>query len=132
MIFGFFVCLICGIAILGVAFTEGRAAGRLRRDGLRTRGTVVDNVEVRGDSGKVWVPVICFTDNLGCPVEFSPSVRTGRKWPPGRTVKVIYLPDRPHAARVDSWWELRFIALLLLVFGTALIGVAFGAVAAER
>ncbi|MEV8631672.1 DUF3592 domain-containing protein [Streptosporangium sp. NPDC051023] len=124
MSFGFLFCLICGLAIWGVAFAVNRAASRLRREGLRAQGTVIDNVEVRGDSGREWVPVIGFTDNLGYPVEFSPSVRTGRKWPPGRTVKVVYLPDRPHAARVESWSELRLGALGLFVFGAMFIGAA--------
>jgi hypothetical protein len=127
VVFGLLVCSICGAGILGAAFMESRRVGRLRRDGLRIQGTVIGYKEVWVDSSKKWVSIICFTDNLGHRVEFSPSVQTGRKWPPDRTVKVIYLPDKPNSARVESWWELMFTTLALLVFGTTVIGLTVAA-----
>jgi hypothetical protein len=128
VIFGLLVCSVCGAGILGAAFMESRRAGRLRREGLRIQGTVIGYREVWFESSKKWASIICFTDNLGRRVEFSPSVRLGRKWPLGRTVKVIYLPDKPNSARVESWWELLFTTLALLVFGTTVIGLPVAAV----
>ncbi|MEU6147737.1 hypothetical protein ABZ848_46255 [Streptomyces sp. NPDC047081] len=50
---------------------------RLRHNGTRAQGLVVDNVRTRQADGPTWVPVIAFTDRLGCRVEFSPRLRGG-------------------------------------------------------
>ncbi len=124
----FWFLLICGIAALGGAFLEGRAVARLRRHGQRVQGTVIDNVRKRSGGSKLWVPVVGFTDNLGYSVEFALRVHARWKRRVGRSVPVIYLPDKPHDARMDSWAQLWLGAFVLLVTGTVLVALAVGLV----
>lgn len=120
----FWLALGAGLALLGGTFLEARAASRLRREGVRTGGTVIDNVKEPSESRKWWVPVIAFTDTEGHRVEFAPRVRTGRRRPVGHAVRVIYHRDRPDAARLYSWLDMWFTSALLLATGTGLIAVS--------
>lgn len=121
----FWICLASAVVLSGVMYLEVRSVLRLRREGVRTEGTVVDNVERTSErSRKRWAPVIAFTDAEGYHVEFAPRAGSGRPLPLGRTVKVIYLRDKPWAARRNCWADLWLGVTLLVVFliglGTAL------------
>jgi Protein of unknown function (DUF3592) len=124
----FWFLLICGIAALAAAVLEFRAVVRLRRHGRRVQGTVIDNVPTTSRGSKLWVPIVGFTDHLGYPVEFALRVHTSWKRRVDRNVPVIYLPDKPHDARMDSWVHLWLGVVLLLVIGTVLVVLAVGQV----
>ncbi|QPP06055.1 DUF3592 domain-containing protein [Streptomyces bathyalis] len=123
----FWICLTSAVVLSGLFCLEVRSVLRLRREGVRTEGTVVDNVEKTAESRRRWVPVIAFTDTEGYRVEFAPRARSGRPLPLGRTVRVIYLRDSPCDARMNSWGDLWLGITLLAVFltgnGWALIGL---------
>lgn len=112
----FWICLASAVVLSGVFCLEARSVLRLRREGVRTEGTVVDNVEKTSQSKRRWVPVVAFTDVEGYHVEFVPRAQSGRSLPLGRTVKVIYLRDKPWAARMNAWSDLWLATTLLIVF----------------
>ncbi|WP_413105886.1 DUF3592 domain-containing protein [Streptomyces sp. Inha503] len=106
----------------------------LRQHGIRTSGVVVGQVHVKSDASSHgdghWVPVIAFTDMRGQQVEFKPRVTGGGLGlPTGQHVPVVYLPDKPKSACVDTrrhmmasvrFWLLvgvieAFVAVLILV-----------------
>ncbi|MFJ1992165.1 DUF3592 domain-containing protein [Streptomyces asiaticus] len=79
----------------------------LRRHGARTSGIVVGQVHVKSDASSNgdghWAPVVAFTDMRGQRVEFKPRVTgTGLGLPTGQPVPVVYLPDKPKSACVDT------------------------------
>lgn len=116
-----------GTALLIGAFFEARAVLRLRCRGLRTEGTVIDNVRADGEGGsKLWVPVVGFTDHRGHEVEFDLGVHTRWKKRLGSTVPVIYLPERAPNARRDVWWNLWWPTSALIVLGSSLLFLAAG------
>lgn len=121
----FWITLGGGVVFASVLCLELRSVLRLRREGVRTEGTVVDNVEKASKRKRRWVPVIAFDDTEGYPVEFVPRAQTGRTMPLGRTVRVIYLHERPQAARIDRWADLWFGVTILAAF---LIGVTVAAI----
>ncbi|TXS40880.1 DUF3592 domain-containing protein [Streptomyces sp. uw30] len=96
--------LLCGgaaVLLLVYAVREGFQMRRLRIEGIRTHGVVVDNVRTTDSDGPMWVPVIAFTDQRGYRVEFSPKARgTGMGLATGRQVPVIYFAHNPQNARV--------------------------------
>ncbi|WP_165944803.1 DUF3592 domain-containing protein [Saccharopolyspora terrae] len=89
---------------------------------------MVENVHT-GDSadGPAWSPVIAFTDNAGNRVEFTPVAQgSGLTLATGSTVEVIYLPDAPQRAQVNTWSHLLFPGLVACVGGVGfLVFVAF-------
>jgi hypothetical protein len=121
----FWICLVSAVVFAGVVCLELRSVLRLRREGVRTEGTVVDNVAKTSERRRRWVPVIAFDDAEGYLVEFVPRAQSGRSMPLGRTVKVIYPHDKPQAARIDRWADL-WLGVTLLV--TLLIGAGWAAI----
>lgn len=121
--------LVCGtvsVLLLGVALRDAVLVRRLRRQGIRTRGLVVDNVRT-GDrgSGPEWAPVIAFVDQRGYRVEFTPRMRgTGMGLATGREVPVVYLADDPQAARVLMGRHMSGPVLFLFLGGAAFLSVA--------
>lgn len=102
---------------------------RLRQHGIRTLGYVVDQVEEKDESGSISVPVIAFTDQRGCRVEFQPGMRgAGMRLPTGREVPVVYLADNPQAARVEMWRHMTGSVLFVLLLGSVLLFSSLGLV----
>lgn len=119
--------LLCGgvgVSLLGCALSEAVRMRRLRRHGLHTHGTVVDNVRVSSDDGPEWVPVIAFLDHRGHRVEFKPRMRgTGMGLATGVTVPVIYPAYNPQQARVRMWRHMTGPALLMAFAAAAFLSV---------
>lgn len=118
------VCGVAGVLPLWLALREGLVVRRLRRDGVRTQGVVVDNVRC-DDDGSVWVPVIAFRDQRGHRVQFTPRLRgAGLKLDTGREVPVVYLPREPSSARVYLRRHIAGPVVLLAFVGVAFLGFA--------
>jgi hypothetical protein len=95
-----FAVILTGVALLGfwAICREFLLLARLRRNGVRTTGTVTGHL--RG-SGSVDRPVIEFSDRHGRPVRYSPSWGGQKKFVPlGNQVAVAYLADDPRKARL--------------------------------
>jgi hypothetical protein len=95
-----FAVIVMGVALLGLwaICREFLLLARLRRNGVRTTGTVTGHL--RG-SGSVDRPVIEFSDRHGRPVEYSPSWGGQKKFVPlGNQVAVAYLAEDPRKARL--------------------------------
>ena len=90
-------------------------------------GTVMDMVARSGsEGGVVYSPVVQFTTVEGQAVTFTDSVgRSPPKYTPGDTVKVMYPPGRPEAARIPGWFSLWFLPSFSLLFGL-IFGVVGG------
>lgn len=127
---GLLLCTGAGVLLLGVALQDAVVVRRLRREGIRTRGVVVDNVRVTDSDGPSWAPVVAFTDRYGHRVEFTTRMRgSGLGLPTGREVPVVYLAHNPQTARVHIWRH--FVGpVVCLLFGAALflgVGVLIAA-----
>ncbi|MET8446098.1 DUF3592 domain-containing protein [Streptomyces sp. NPDC005209] len=120
---GVVVCGGVGIVLLGCAARDAVVVRRLRRDGIRTRGVVVDNVRVNDSDGPSWAPVIAFHDHLGHRVEFTTKIRgIGMGLPTGREVPVVYLGQNPQTARVAMWRHLVGPTVGMLFGATLFLG----------
>ncbi|MBX7554229.1 DUF3592 domain-containing protein [Streptomyces sp. NPDC048665] len=120
---GAVLCALAAVLLFAVAWREAAVVRRLRRDGIRARGVVVDNTRVAEDDGHIWVPVIAFHDQQGHRVEFSPRMRgTGMGLETGREVPVVYEGRHPQTARVRMWRHMMGTAVSLLLGGMVFLG----------
>ncbi|MGW2650090.1 DUF3592 domain-containing protein [Streptomyces sp. NPDC001393] len=119
------LCAAPAALLFVVAWREAAVVRRLRRDGIHTRGVVVDNTQVADDDGQIWVPVVAFHDQQGHRVEFSPRMRGTRMGlETGREVPVVYEGRHPQTARVHMWRYMMGTAVSLLLGGMAFLGAA--------
>ncbi|MEV0372499.1 DUF3592 domain-containing protein [Streptomyces sp. NPDC050636] len=117
-------CGAAGLLPLWLGLREALVVRRLRRDGIRTRGVVVDNVRSDSD-GSIWVPVIAFRDQQGHRVKFTPRIRgSGLGLATGCNVPVVYLPRDPQSARVYTPRHMVGPVVFLLFVGAAFLGFA--------
>ncbi|HEX8353512.1 MAG TPA: DUF3592 domain-containing protein [Pyrinomonadaceae bacterium] len=103
------------VAMLGAAYYYGRTSWALSRGGSTAEGTVValKVSPATQDSGVTYAPVVryevggrahTFTSNNS---SNPPAYRVGER------VAVLYDPGYPTRARIDNWWELWLMPVLL-------------------
>jgi hypothetical protein len=115
---GVVVCGAVAALLFGAALRDMVVVRRLRRDGVRTRGMVIDNVRGDDGDGPKWVPVIAFADHKGYRVEFSPKMTgTGMGLETGRAVDVVYPAHAPQNARVFTSRHMAGPAWFMLLGG---------------
>jgi Protein of unknown function (DUF3592) len=109
--------------IVGILLIMSRR--RFLRDAVSVQGTVTGHAERSGsEGGTVYSPVVQFTTVEGQALTFTESVASN---PPrhqaGASVKVLYPPGNPQAARVAGWFGLWFLPTFALLFGLIFVGV---------
>jgi hypothetical protein len=101
---------------------------------VSTQGTVIDRVKhaeyLESGNADHWYPVVRFTARTGQVVEFTPpSGSDPPQWPVGRVVGVLYDPDNPRHARIDTvptrWGWSVVINGMLVGLGLGLCWIAF-------
>ncbi|MFB7054115.1 DUF3592 domain-containing protein [Streptomyces vinaceus] len=118
---GVWLCAFVGAALLGVGVYEWAVVSRLRRDGVRTQGTVVRVVVDDGAQR----PVIEFTAPGGHLIEFSPTTSgVGLGLDVGSTVPVAYPPGRPQTARVFTARYRVLPSVFSVLIGSIFLGAA--------
>jgi hypothetical protein len=108
--------------IVGILLYMSRK--RFLRDAISVQGTVTGNVaRSSGEGGTTYSPVIQFTTMEGQALTFTESVGTSPpRHQPGASVKVLYPPGNPQAARMAGWFGLWFLPTFALLFGLGFFG----------
>jgi Protein of unknown function (DUF3592) len=98
---------LAGVFSLGAGLREVRILARLRRLGVRGVGVVVRLDSKASDMGsRLYRPVVAFTDEHGVQREVRGRVGSTRRPPAvGTRISVVYPPNRPEAARLDTRTE---------------------------
>lgn len=103
----------------------GPTSARLRRDGARATGVVVDNALVSTPQRRVlFSPVVQFRAPSGEQVHCAAQQASARSWPRGATVEIVYDPADPHRFVLAGPPERGHLA------GNAIVGVVIAAVLA--
>jgi hypothetical protein len=96
------ITLVAAVTLLGVlwsivrALRDESASARLRREGVRATGTVVDNTMTSTPQRRlVFSPVVEFRSMSGQQVSAPAQQTAATSWPRGATVEVIYDPADP-------------------------------------
>lgn len=123
---------IVGVALLGTAGwlatqTINFTASAARTDGVVLRLDRRYSTDSDGNSGYLYYPVVQFTSSSGRAVEFRGSAGTR---PPmyrkGERVAVLYDPETPDDARIDSLSDLWLGSLITGTIGFAFTGIGAG------
>jgi hypothetical protein len=118
-----------GILLLVISFAIYRSNAGARETGVLTTGNVVGMEERYDSDGSMYAPIIRFTTIEGEVVEFTSSTWSRpAAYGPGDTVEVLYQPDDPNGAEVDSAFE-RYGASAILGLVGLLLAVVGGVVA---
>jgi Protein of unknown function (DUF3592) len=95
--------------------------------GISTQGTVIDVVrhtsrDSNGRSSTTYYPVVKFTPSSGEPVIFEansgsnpPTHRRGQK------IDVLYNPQEPESATINSWLDLWFLPTMFMGMGSLFV-----------
>ncbi|BAY15914.1 hypothetical protein NIES21_17350 [Anabaenopsis circularis NIES-21] len=94
---------------------------------ISTSGTVIDLVrhtsrDSNGRSSTAYYPVISFTSNSGKPIEFE--ANSGSNPPAytqGQKVEILYNPQEPESAKINSWLDLWFLAVMHTGMGSLFV-----------
>ncbi len=96
------ITLFAAVVLVGVLWSLFRAMrtesanSRLRRDGVRATGTVVDNTMTSTAQRRlVFSPVVEFRARDGRPIQQPAQQVSATSWPRGATVEVAYDPEDP-------------------------------------
>lgn len=125
--------VLLGLALLvsaGVVFFRQR---KERATALRASGVVVDLARSQGQRGYLYHPVVEFETASGRKARFQEELgRSPAGYKAGQEVKVLYQPDNPEKAEIDSGSSLYFFPGCLLAMGAAftLLGACLAAVMA--
>jgi hypothetical protein len=92
---------------------------------VSVQGLVTGMVEAQGsEGGTTYKPVVEFTTVDGQAVTFTDLVGSSPpRYAAGTTVKVMYPPGDPQAARIPSWFRLWFLSSFSALFGVIFVGV---------
>lgn len=130
------LCVAIGLFLYACALRDARLVRRLRREGVRTEGLVVANVDRQArnrnqtqnlkqkqNRNTIPTPVIRFHDRQGHEVEFTTAIQgIGLGLATGRRVEVMYLPGESQKARVWMRRQLVGPALGMILAGTLFLG----------
>ncbi|MFI0822416.1 DUF3592 domain-containing protein [Streptomyces sp. NPDC021098] len=134
------LCVAIGLFLYACALRDARLVRRLHREGVRTEGLVVANVDRQAQKQNqkqnrnqtrkqkqnrhtTQTPVIQFHDRQGHEVEFTTAIQgIGLGLPTGRRVEVMYLPGESRKARVWMRRQLVGPTLGMILAGTLFLG----------
>jgi hypothetical protein len=112
-----FFFLIPGLGLLWFAAHLAFSPAQLLRDGLRARGTVIENVRHRNS----YSPKVSFVAGDGQSHEFTSPLSSGQpSFRVGETVEVLYSASAPEDGVINSFYQLWGPALLVGGFGAVL------------
>jgi hypothetical protein len=112
-----------GLGMLIGTFFWYRNTRSFLAEATRTEGTVIDLV------GSHYRPIVHFTDRHGQEIEFTSS--TGSNPPAysiGQKVEVLYRPNEPQTAAIDSFFSLWGVSVILGGLGGVFFAIGAGIV----
>ena len=116
-----------GLACTIGGFAWGFTRWRLRRNGGRAMGTVVDFLISGLMADKAFYPVVEFKTDTGVKIRFrgSTGMAYGPAYQKGQIVKVIYSRQDPWKAKIDNFEQLWLGPVSIGLFGLIALGAFF-------
>jgi hypothetical protein len=116
-----------GLGLLLGSFFAFNSTQNFLEKSVTATGTVIDLRLEYSEDSNVYYPLVKFQTENGKEIKFKSSFGTN---PPayqvGEEVSIIYLPDNPNKAQINSFWSLWFLSILLLGMGTVFTAIGFG------
>ena len=122
-----------GIGMFVGTFLLYKSTNAFLVEAIKADGTVVDLVQSRSGNSFTYRPVIQFNNQNGEKIEFitssgsnPPSHRKGEK------VEVLYPPDEPQKARINTFFSLWGGSLILGILGVVFFLIGAGIILVEK
>lgn len=111
--------IIIGLMTLALAYHFGKETYQFARYGIVQTGKVVGVYYSTDREGNTFYSsTIRFTTEDNQAIEFNPNIASSQViYKKGELVKVVYLADRPHEARINSFFVLWMKELILIILG---------------
>ena len=122
-----YVFSVVGIGMLIGAFFWYNSSSEFSEKSVRAEGTVVELVVNRSRDSRTYSPVVQFVNEAGKKIEFKS--RTGSNPPDysrGEKVEVLYLPENPEEAKINSFFALWGGALIFGGLGSVFFLIGGG------
>ncbi|KAF3888029.1 MULTISPECIES: DUF3592 domain-containing protein [Nostocales] len=116
-----------GILVTTVGITTGLNNYSFVKKAISTQGTVINNLHDSTKSSNSYYPLVKFTARTGETVVFESKVGSSSpKYTKGDRVEILYQPQKPNAAMINTWIHLWFFPIIFSTTGSlsVLIGAA--------
>lgn len=116
-----------GLGMLAGAFFSFQSTSSFLETAAAKTGVVTDLLYSRSSDSSAYYPVVRFEDEQGRPVEFqSSSGSNPASYSRGEGVRVLFTPGDPSSARIDGFFELWGVTLIVGGLGMAFFLVGGG------
>jgi len=113
-----YIFALLGAALLVGAFFSYQNTSNFIEEAVETRGTVTDLAYSRSDDSVSYYPVVEFQSASGRLVEFqSSSGSNPASYDIGERVSILYRVDEPFSARINGFFSLWGLSLILAIMG---------------
>ncbi len=115
-----------GILFATVGITTGLNNHSFVKKAISTQGIVINNLHDSTKSSNSYYPLVKFTTRTGETVVFESKVGSSSpEYTKGERVEILYHPQKPNAAMINTWIHLWFFPMILS--GTGSLAVFIGA-----
>ncbi|KJG55992.1 hypothetical protein UA38_16625 [Photobacterium kishitanii] len=120
------------VSIIGVCFLTGSVFSSIItfdfiKSAVTGSGEIIRLAESRSDNSVSYAPVVYFSDSNDIGYEFTSSVSSN---PPsyqvGEFVEVMYLESNPNEAKINGYFSLWGLSLILAFLGVVFSSIGFG------
>lgn len=113
-----YVFTIVGFAMLAGALFAYNNTSSFLKEAVMTDGTVIELLASRSDNSITYRPVVQFLSEQGQLIEFVSSTGSNpASYSQGEQVKVLYLPMQPSDAKINGFFSLWGVAIILAGIG---------------
>lgn len=110
--------LALGLGLLIGAMYSYNSTRTFLASSVQTQGVLLDYEVSSGEDGDVYCPVVQFTTAQGQEIIYHSNTGSNMQpWAIGSAVKMRYDSQNPSRARIDSWFGLWFLTLILGALG---------------
>ncbi|GAB1543201.1 hypothetical protein NUACC21_58750 [Scytonema sp. NUACC21] len=121
-IFASTACTCIGVLFAAVGITTGLNHRSFVEQAVTTQGIVIDNLQDSTKSSSYYYPLVKFITRSGETIVFESKVgNTSPKYTKGEQVEVLYNPQKPNAAMINTWVNLWFSSVAFSCMGSAAI-----------
>ncbi|WP_215398526.1 DUF3592 domain-containing protein [Rheinheimera oceanensis] len=119
-----------GFAMLAGAFFAYNSTSSFLKEAAVADGMVVELLASRSDNSITYRPVVQFMSEQGQLIEFvSATGSNPASYSQGEQVEVLYLPTRPSDAKINGFFSLWGVAIILAAIGAVFFIIGVGIIA---
>lgn len=121
------ILLIAAFVLICFAVIDYNKTAKLLGNGIKTKGKVIELIEVNDDDGSTYKPVFEYYDRDNIRREFKPNYSSSPSpYEVNDIVEVIYNPRALFEHKIVSYWGLYRMVIILLSIASPLLVISCG------